>query len=59
MCYDIDGTLKHTRPAETAFDIIFVINIIVSLITLVTEDPLLSDKELIDTFKKSSISYLK
>ena len=33
MCTDIEGTLKFTRPAETAFDIVFALNILVTLVT--------------------------
>lgn len=46
MCTDIEGTLKFTRPAETAFDIIFTINIFISMMTYSSKKEYETSKDL-------------
>jgi hypothetical protein len=59
MCYKIEATLEYTRPAETVFDIIFTINILVTLITANTSQKIKEDTDISLVFKESILTYLK
>ena len=59
MCYNIDQVLTYTRPAETAFDIVFVLNIIVTFLTAVSPLDVDENTDLRPIFKESAIKYAK
>lgn len=58
MCSDVSGILEFTRPAETAFDIIFVINILMTFITATNKVNPTADN-LGSIFKESAWKYTK
>jgi len=61
LCYDISEVLKSTRDAETVLDIIFLINMIISFVTIndALEIDHLKAKDLRPVFKEITIAYLK
>jgi hypothetical protein len=59
MCSNVENILEMTRSAETAFDIVFVINIIVTFLTASRKILPDEDIDLSLIFKESAIKYAK
>lgn len=59
MCTDISNVLAYSRPAETVFDIIFVINMIMSLITYNGKTEFIMTNDLKPVYKEIALQYLK
>lgn len=59
MCYTKYEILDYTRGAETVFDIIFTVNIVVSFMTSIETEPLEEIKEIKDVYKNAAVTYAK
>ena len=59
MCTDISNVLAFSRPAETAFDIIFVLNMFIRFITYTSKTEFVAVNDLKPTYKEIALQYLK
>lgn len=59
MCTDISNTLEYTRPVETIFDIVFIINMFIRFITYAGKQDFVMTNDLKPTYKDIALNYIK